>query len=473
MKILWEPAELQALLGLAHKPAEAMGGVTFDSRAVKPRDLFIAFKGPVKDGYDFIPQALSRGAVCCLVERPYPDSRALLVKNGVESLQALAYASRARSQAKILGITGSFGKTTAKECAAHLLRACGSTQATEKSYNNHWGVPLSVANLCQGDSFGVFELGMNHGGELAALTQYVRPHVALMTTVGGAHQGNFSSLEAIVDAKCEIFQGMSAGGKVVLPHDHPYFVRMQQHAFDRGLSVITFGKSSQADVRVVSTNPRPGGLWVTFSIQGHIYTYALNAYGHHLVETTLGVMASLYALGVEFEKVLPLMDSFELLPGRGQIRSLALNGKGNIIVVDESYNAGPDSMREALKTFGCMPLEKKGRRWAVLGDMLELGEESRQAHQQLAPVILETGLQGVFLFGPAMKELYDVLPTSLAYGHYDDLLSLSYDLKKNLEPGDSVFVKGSRGQRDFQGRMALVIDYLENPQSFEAKGQTA
>jgi UDP-N-acetylmuramoyl-tripeptide--D-alanyl-D-alanine ligase len=459
VSILWHPQELKSILDLPQMPSHGVTGVSFDSRAIQPGDLFVAFKGPLKDAYDFVEEAFRKGAVHALVERPHKDPRTLLVPDSFQALEALAYGSRKRSQGRILAITGSFGKTTAKECAAHILKAFGSVTATERSFNNHWGVPLSMAKLRSQDAFGVFELGMNHAQELSHLTHYVRPHVALITTVAGAHQAHFKSIEDIARAKSEIFLSMEEGSIGVLPRDNPYYEILVQAAQKQGLKIITFGTHPEADCHLESYYMTDQGTAVTFTMMGGQYSYHLKAYGEHLVQTTLGVMASLSALGVNLERGCQKVSEFSLLPGRGQ--SFTLPWQESIItIVDESYNAGPESMTFALKAFGSMALIK-GKKWAVLGDMLELGDQSQEAHKALAVPLVEAGIDGAFLFGPAMKHLQEALPAPIQCGHYTSLESLYDALCAQLGPEDGVLIKGSRGQRAFEGRMSIIIDFLK------------
>lgn len=459
MRILWHPSEIQKVLDLDLQPENSITGVTFDSRNVQKGNLFIAFKGPIKDGYDFVNDAFAAGAAHALVERPHPHPHALLVKDSFKALETLAQQARKRSTGRILGITGSFGKTTAKECAAHILGSLYPITATQRSFNNHWGVPLSVASLNQDDAFGIFEMGMNHAGELANLTQYVKPHVALITTIAGAHVGNFDSLHDIAQAKSEIFLGMSPKESAVLPHDNPYYPFLCDQAQKYDLTIISFGENPLSTLRLVEFKHIEEGLSVTFKCEGKTYTYTLHAYGEHLIQTTLGVMAALYALGVELETSCQLMASFHLLPGRGQLITLPWEN-GFVTLMDESYNAGPESMAYALQAFARLP-QKDGKKWVALGDMLELGSLSEKAHQALLPSVMSDAISGAFLYGPEMKALYNMLPAAHNYGHFDTFEDLSQNLISHLKPGDSVLVKGSRGRRAFEGRMAQVIDYLK------------
>ena len=460
MKILWTPKEFQTLFpGISCPPP--LTGVTFDSRDVQPGYLFIGFKGPVQDGYDFVDEALHKGAAFCLVERPHPHPHTGVVQNGVESLNLLATSARTRTQATLLGITGSYGKTTAKECAFHLLKQMGPTTATQKSFNNHWGVPLTMANIFEHDRFGVIEMGMNHEGELAALTSYVRPHVSLITTIGNAHLGNFKNIDAIAKAKCEIFQSMTPGSVAVLPADNPYFDQLKSYAQKYDLRSLSFGKSAHADVRLVGLTPQEKGMTVTFALQDTILSYTLNAHGDHMAETTLGVMAALHGMGLEVSSLLPFMESFYPLKGRGYIHTLPWQSSF-ITIMDESYNAGPASMEAAIKAFSRMPLTKNARRWVVLGDMLELGHGAKKAHEDLLYSLLEANISGTFLHGTFMNHLNDILPASLKRGHFKDLTHLTQALCDHLQAEDAVLIKGSRGQRAFEGHLAQVIQLLHD-----------
>lgn len=468
--ITWSAKELQETLGLPALPGFDAGGVAIDSRLLKSGDLFVAFQGPVNDGHDFIENAFSRGAAGCLSHRPHGDPRVVVVENPLGALDLLAHRARERTQAKVMGITGSYGKTTAKTYAHQLLSRDYAVTATAQSFNNHWGVPLSLANLKTHDDFGIFELGMNHTGEMAALSSYVRPHVALITTIAGAHRGNFPNLEAIADAKCEIFQGMAPGSWAVLPRDNAFYERAHGHASNRGLRCLSFGHHPHSTLRILACERKTWGIKVTFALDGTSYDFDLRQFGDHHVDGVMGVLAGFYALGIrDLEPFLHRIPDLCPPSGRGNVHRIPWKSHGaeptdfppEIHVFDDSYNAGPESMKASLSAFAHAPVTNGGRRWVVLGDMLELGAHEKEAHESLLPFLDHACIAGVFLTGKAMKYLDALLPATHQQGHYPCAEDLSKALSAVLQPHDLVLIKGSRGQRAYEGHLSKVLTHLK------------
>jgi UDP-N-acetylmuramoyl-tripeptide--D-alanyl-D-alanine ligase len=321
-------------------------------------------------------------------------------------LEALGRAGRARAEARIVGVTGSVGKTGTKEALRHVLAAQGSTHASAASYNNHWGVPLTLARLPRAAAYGVLELGMNHPGEIAALTRQARPHVALITLIAPAHLGHFASLDAIADAKAEIFEGLEPGGVAVLNRDDPQFERLRAGAGPHAGRIATFGAERSADWRLLESRLDPDGSDVVAGFGGKRIAYRLGVPGRHWVANSLAVLAASEALGADVEAAAASLATLEPPAGRGRKRTIPIGG-GEALLLDESYNANPVSMRAALELLGQMP----GRRIAVLGDMLELGERGPDLHAGLAEAAQAAGVARVFCCGPLMESLFAALPT--------------------------------------------------------------
>src|SRR5579871_1406008 len=363
-------------------------GVSIDSRSLKPGELFVALRGPRHDGHDFVTSAFARGAAAAMVDRdlvadPRPGPL-LRVGDTLAGLGALAAAARARSRARIVGVTGSVGKTGTKEALRLALASEAPAFAAAGSLNNHWGVPLSLARLPPDAAFGVFELGMNHAGEIAGLTRLVRPHIALITTVEPAHLGYFDSVAAIADAKAEIFLGLEPQGAAVLNHDNPFFERLAAAARAAGAgSIISFGANPAATVRLAGCTLEPEGSAVEAVLGDKRLRFRLNLPGRHWVMNALGVLGVCVALGCDLERAATALAALEPLPGRGRRHRLPWRG-GRLRLIDESYNASPAAMAAAIAVLGAATLEPGGRRVAVLGDMLELGDGAAEFHRALA-----------------------------------------------------------------------------------------
>jgi UDP-N-acetylmuramoyl-tripeptide--D-alanyl-D-alanine ligase len=449
---LWSAAEIAAATGGVASHDFQASGVEMDSRDVKFGDLFIALKGEAMDGHRFLPQAFEKGAVAAIVDRPvdYPH---VLVKDTTAALHALAHAARDRAvEAVRIGITGSVGKTGMKEAIfACLDRASrGAAHRSVRSYNNHVGVPLSLARMPARAKFGVFEMGMNHQGEIAPLSAHARPHVALITTIAPAHIENLGSLEAIADEKSQIFTGLVPGGVAIIPADSEWAERMIGHAKACGAKIVTFGRSKTADVRLLDAIPAAGGVsLVTADLGDRRICYTIAEPGEHWIVNSLGVMAAVRAAGGDLASAGLALAEMGGLKGRGARHTLRLPRGGTALLIDESYNANPASMRATLKALSQTPSR---RRLAVLGSMKELGDFADAFHRQLTEPLAEAGVDHVILVGEEMRALAEELgkasaaplgkPLTFAHcqGPAEAIIALG---QFGLADGDAVLVKGS------------------------------
>jgi UDP-N-acetylmuramoyl-tripeptide--D-alanyl-D-alanine ligase len=422
---------------------------------LEPGDLFVALKGPNQDGHRYVEQAFARGAAAALVsdgvEAPGPLLR---VADTQKALEALGRARRAESAARIVAVTGSVGKTSTKEALRHVLARQAKTHASAASFNNQWGVPLTLARMPLDAAYGVFEIGMNHAGEIAELAPQVRPHVAIVTAIEPVHLEFFSGLEAIADAKAEIFLGLEPGGVAIVNRDTPHFDRLKRAAGKAGAArVLGFGAHAGADVRLLNLALHPACSCLSAEIDGQAATYKVGAPGRHWAMNSLAVLAAVKALGADLGLAALALAGVSAPKGRGLRHRVALRG-GGFELIDDSYNANPASMRAALDLLAATPVGPRGRRIAALGDMLELGEASGRLHEELAgPAAGRADL--VFACGPEMARLYAALPQARRGAHAADSAALQPQLLAAVRPGDAVMVKGSLGSR-----MAPLVDAL-------------
>lgn len=441
---LWTSDEIaSATAGRASAPFAA-SGITFDSREVGPGDLFLALTGETTDGHRFVDQAFAQGAAGAVVSQAtrFPQVQ---VADTTAALDALGVAARARMAGKVIGVTGSVGKTGTKEALfAALDRADpGCAHRSVKSYNNHTGVPLSLARMPRTARFGVFEMGMNHAGELAQLTRLVRPHVALVTTIAPAHMGFFASEQAIADAKSEIFQGLEPGGVAILPFDSPHRERLIAAATPYAEKVVTFGTGDGADYRaVVTMRTRTGGTFVTARFGARELSFTIGQPGAHWVSNAMAIIAAVDAVGGDLELAGLALAEMGGIAGRGA-RFLAKLRDGEALVIDESYNANPASMRATLDVLAQEP----GRKIAVLGEMRELGAHSDAFHAELSEPIKAAAVDYAILVGEAMAPLANALEGRIDFVHVPDAATALDRLNAVLAPGDAVLVKGSNGVR--------------------------
>jgi UDP-N-acetylmuramoyl-tripeptide--D-alanyl-D-alanine ligase len=437
-------------------PAGEIGGISIDSRTLAPGDLFAAIKGERTDGHNYVAQALTKGAAAALVGRNYAgDGPLLRVNDSLEGLNRLGGAARDRSEARIIGVTGSVGKTGTKEMLRLMFAAQGKIHASEKSYNNQWGVPLSLARMKREARFGIFEMGMNHAGEISPLTRMVRPHIAIVTTVAPVHIGFFDSIEAIADAKAEIFEGLEPGGFAILPAENEHYERLARHARAHGAEMVSFGRADGCDARLAKFTARADGSAAKAEIFGETVSFALGAPGPHLALNAVAALAAVKLAGGDLRLAAESLGGFRAPEGRGRRMDLPLAG-GRVLLIDESYNANPASMAAALQVLAQTEEPGIRRRIAVLGDMLELGRFSQQYHAELARFIDLDRIDLVFCCGSEMKRLYEAIPASHRGGYGENSERLAGLLADALRPGDVLMVKGSLGSR-----MGRIVEMLQ------------
>ena len=451
---LWTVEAMAKAMGAGKHGALPSGitGLSIDTRTIAPGEAFFAIKGDARDGHEFVEAALKKNAGLAVVaagkRNEFPkDAPLLVVPDVLEGLIALARASRARSKARFVGVTGSVGKTGTKEALRLALSKEGETHASAASYNNHWGVPLSLARCPESARYAVLEMGMNHAGEIAPLTKLVRPHVAIITTIEPVHLEFFPSVEAIADAKAEIFQGIEPGGAAVINRDNPHFARLEKQAKGANVGrIVSFGENAKADARLIKFALQPGSSTVQARILGHDVTYKLGAPGRHVVQNSLAVLAAATLAGADL--AISALALAELAPpsGRGARQTLDVPG-GQALLIDESYNANPASMRAALALLGQAPIGPRGRRIAVLGEMLELGPRGAELHSGLAAPIIDNAVDLVFCAGPLYRGLWEALPSSRKGGYAETSASLEAGVLGAVRAGDAVMIKGSLGSK--------------------------
>lgn len=433
--------------------------VSIDSRTVQDGDLFVAIKGDNFDGHTFAAKALEAGAASVMVSQP-AAAPALIVKDTMAALEDLGRFSRARSNARIVGVTGSVGKTSAKEMLRIALAAHGETYATHGNLNNHIGTPLNLANLPVSAKYGIFEMGMNHAHEISALTRQVRPHVAVITNIESVHLEFFESIEGIADAKAEIFESMEAGCSAVLNSDNAYFKHLASVAQKRGLNIIACGQGENAPCRLIDYKTTRTGCEITASVFGKKLHYTLAAVGKHWGITSLLALGTAHALGLDIAKTAAALASFSEPKGRGQILYA-----GGVTLIDDSYNASPAAMRAAFaKTREVWEAAGRvGRKIAALGNMLELGEHASALHAELAGDLEKQGFHAVFTAGNLMQSLQEALPKAMRGCHVANSAELTSVLAMALRAGDIVLIKGSHGSKIYEVAASL-------PQVLEEKG---
>jgi UDP-N-acetylmuramoyl-tripeptide--D-alanyl-D-alanine ligase len=448
--VLWDAASLRAATGGAVRDDVSVSGVSIDSRGVGPGELFVALRD-ARDGHDFVVDALASGAGCAMVDRDVPglgaDAPLLRVGDTLAGLTALGAAGRARSAARFVAVTGSVGKTSTKEMLAAGLSACGAVHAATASYNNHWGVPLTLARMPVGAAFGVIEIGMNTRGEIAPLSRLARPHVAVVTTIAPAHLGRLGSLEIIAEEKADIVAGLEPGGVAVLPAEGPQAGLLRRRAEEAGVRVITFGEGAGADARLVGWEGGADCQSFRVALGGSEIAVSLGVPGRHMAMNAVAAMAAARALGAHPARFADGLAGFAALAGRGARVTVPVAG-GTALLLDESYNANTTSMRAALAVLAA---QKGMRRIAVMGDMLELGDEGVAMHAALAGDAAASA-DLVFTCGPQMAALHEALPAARRGAHAADSAALAPIVADALRPGDAVLVKGSLGSR-----MAVVV----------------
>jgi len=447
--ILWSVAEATAATKGRSQGNWWASGVSTDTRTLQKGDLFVAIEGPNFNGHQFVLDALERGAAAVMVHEPpknlASDAPVLMVSNTKTGLEALGVAARSRAKAKITAVTGSVGKTGTKEALLRVLGSIAPTYASQGNLNNHWGVPLSLSRMPIESVHGVFELGMNHAGEIAPLSRMVCPHVAIITNVEPVHLEFFQSLSEIADAKAEIFEGLQPGGIVVLNRDDEYFTRLESAAKNKGVRrIISFGAHEAANVRLIELAQHPTCNCIFADVDGQAVTYKVGAPGRHWAFNSLAVLATVRALSADLGLAALSMAEVSPTTGRGKRHRIPY-GDGNLLVIDESYNASPVAVVAAIETLGAVEVDKAGRRIAVLGDMLEMGPTSPSLHADLAPALISAGTDLVFACGPWMANLFEALPGHMRGCYEATSADLLPRVVATVQAGDTVLVKGSLG----------------------------
>lgn len=432
--------------------ASGVGGVSIDTRTLEPGDLFFAIKGDASDGHDYVRAAFEKGAAAAVIDEAHADALAgsgplYVVRDTLAAMRGLGAAARERSHARIIAVTGSAGKTSTKEALRTVLSKFGATHASAASYNNHWGVPLSLARMPATARFGVFEIGMNHAGEITPLVAMVKPHIAIVTNVAPVHLEHFGSVAEIAQAKAEVFSGLMKGGVALINRDIAEFPILERAAQSSPAGyVVTFGESEQADARLLDVALEGAGARVRAAIFGREIAFRLGAPGRHLAMNALAVLVAAKASGVVLEEAAEALGDFSAPAGRGARHALHADD-GAFTLIDESYNANPASMRAALALAGAATVGANGRRIAALGDMLELGATSAQLHAALAEAVIANEIDLVFAAGPMMKNLFDALPEARRGAWRASAAELHADVIDALRAGDVIVVKGSNGSR--------------------------
>jgi UDP-N-acetylmuramoyl-tripeptide--D-alanyl-D-alanine ligase len=442
-------------------PLQKISGLSIDSRSVSAGEAYFAIKGDVHDGHNFVEAALKAGAGLAVVaaaqRAKFPaDAPLLVVDDVLAALVELAHASRARLGAQIIAVTGSVGKTSTKEALRYALSAQGETHVSAASFNNHWGVPLSLARCPASARFAVFEIGMNHAGEITPLVKMVRPHVAIVTTVEPVHLEFFAGIEAIADAKAEIFLGVEPGGAVVLNRDNAQFARLQRRAKKAGISrIVSFGTHKTSEARLIDVSLHATCSAVHADILDHDITYKIGMPGRHMAMNSLAVLAGASLLGADIARAALSLSQLEAPSGRGVRRALEV-GHGEATLIDESYNANPASMAAALNVLGQARIGPHGRRIAVLGDMLELGPTGPALHHGLVEAITANRIDLVYCCGPLMRNLWDALSSGKRGGYAESSAALEAQAVAAVRAGDAIMVKGSLGSK-----MKVIVSALE------------
>jgi UDP-N-acetylmuramoyl-tripeptide--D-alanyl-D-alanine ligase len=425
-------------------------GVSIDTRTLEPGDLFVAIRGEARDGHEFVRAAFEKGAAAAVIDEAHAKEFAgagpLFVVSDVQrSLELLGMRARDRSPALIAGITGSVGKTSTKDMTRLMLSRFGATHASVASYNNQWGVPLTLSRMPAASRYGVFELGMNHAGEIAGLVAQVRPHVAVVTKVAAVHLEHFDSIEGIADAKAEIFTGLE-GGVAIINRDDDHYARLAEAAGHYAAHILDFGEAEGAQARLLDYQKVDDGHEITADVLGHRLVYRIGAPGKHLAMNSLAALLIALAFDLDVAEAARSFADFAPTPGRGNRATLRI-GDGSFTLIDEAYNANPTSMRAAFELLQATPPGRGGRRVAVLGDMLELGPQGGELHAALADDLSRAGVDLLFTAGPLMSRLYHAAPEAMRGAHRATPLELEEAVVAAIQPGDVVMVKGSNGSR--------------------------
>jgi UDP-N-acetylmuramoyl-tripeptide--D-alanyl-D-alanine ligase len=465
MSDLWTASALIEAIGgrpLGQMP-DGVGGISIDTRTLKPGDAFFAITGETLDGHDFASAAMAAGAgVLVVAEHKLPalgrvNTAKIVVPDVLQALEQTGIAARARSQAKIIAVTGSAGKTSTKEALRHGLAAVGKVHASDKSFNNHWGVPLTLARMPQDCDYAIFEIGMNHAGEIRPLVKMVRPHVAVITLIAAAHLGHFRNLDEIATAKAEIFEGMDEDGTALINRDDSRWKLLARLARKAGVGhIMGFGEHAHADFRLVKCDPEPDGSSIVAKVGGREIAVRIGAPGRHVVQNALAVLGTAELVGADVDKVAARLATLSPESGRGRRHELVVAG-GTLGLIDESYNANPASMKAALDLLATASVQPPGRRIAVLGDMLELGDHAAKLHAGLARLIAGRNIDLVLLAGPEMKALAEKLADGPVVEYRANVEELKPVLMRTVRAGDVVMIKSSKGVG-----FSKLVDALKN-----------
>lgn len=462
---LWTATELNHLFHCSLPEEIQIQGVSIDSRTLVPGDLYVALHGVAQDGHLYIPHAIEKGAAAVLVSRFQENLSCpqILVKDTLEALKEMGKYARQRSQATVLAITGSVGKTSTKEILAHTLAAFGTVHYSAANFNNHWGVPLSLARLPRDAKYAIFEIGMNHPGEIAPLAQLVRSHICLITNIAPAHIGNLQTLEDIAKEKATICAGLEKGGIAILPQDSDFYPFLRDQAQKYGATQIyTFGKNPLSDISLINYEPVEEGGRVTIKLQDLDLSYSLSLRGHHFAINSLTAFAVALACNLDASCVAQRLQTMPAIKNRGEFYELKWLGK-KIILIDDAYNANLISMQAGIDVLVNYP--KKGRRIAILGEMLELGSYAEAHHQHIGTYLQEKNVDRVYVTGGAVtKECLAQLPTAKRGVYAAHPLDLLPFLKEEVQEGDILFVKGSKGSK-----ASLIVQELLNTSSEKTK----
>src|SRR3982075_290911 len=461
--LLWTSGAMAQAMGARVNGVlpEGVTGLSIDSRTIAPGEAYFAIKGDTHDGHDFVAAALKAGAALAGGEaaqrdKVAPDPPLLVVDDVLGGLVDLARAARARLSAQIVAVTGSVGKTSTKERRRRGRGAQGETHASAASFNNHWGVPLSLARCPASVRFAIFEIGMNHAGEIEPLVKMVRPQVAIITTIEPVHLEFFAGIEAIADAKAEIFAGLEPGGAVMLNRDNSQFARLQRRAKKLGISrIVSFGADKKSDARLIDVSLHAACSAVHADILGHDVTYKLGMPGRHMAMNSLAVLAAASLAGADLALAGLALSQAQPAAGRGVRQPLEV-GHGQAMLIDESYNANPASMAAALNVLGAASVGPHGRRIAVLGDMLELGSTAAQLHRGLIDAVKANHIDLVYCCGPLMRNLWDALSTGKRGGYAESAVALESQVVAAIRAGDAIMIKGSLGTK-----MKSIVNALE------------
>ncbi len=455
---IWTASELEQALGVP-APSGAVTSVSIDTRTLEPGALFIGLPGENTDGGQFAAAALSKGAALCILrsgaQMPQQyKKQCIFVPDTMEALNQLARVARARAKGKIIGVTGSVGKTSTKEMLRLVLSNQGQTYANYGTYNNHYGVPLSLANTPAEAEYAIFEMGINHPGELRTLSHLVRPHVALVTTVAPAHLEFFSSISAIAAAKAEIFEGVLLGGQAIIDLDNPYHQILAQVASNYGVQIIGFSHHIKSRFRLLSAHVDNGRTMIQAECNGRLYDYSIPVLGMHWAKLSVAVLAVVWAIGADITSAMYQLQYFTPPAGRGIVHQVARQG---ITVIDDAYNANPTSVTAAMAVLGQHRAAGK-RTIAVLGDMRELGPKGPALHEELALAIEQNKIDLVYTVGELMYNLYQAIPEKKRGCHCDTAADLARVIINHIQPDDIILVKGSKSMQ-----MGKVLSVLLQP----------